>query len=137
MRVYVDGSALTRFLADVRGSGEWRAWVHEHGDQLLVSQLSVTELRVATLSATSADRVHARDQADALEVVRFSDQAIGTATTVTGVLSPFAALHLGVAVAHPEVRAVATYHGRLATVAAIHGLDVVAPGLRPGWWDGP
>ncbi|WP_066586875.1 PIN domain-containing protein [Cellulomonas timonensis] len=135
MRVYVDGSALTRYLDDVRGSAQFRAWAQPIEPDLLVSVVSRAELRIATLHTTSAQRVRARDDLDRIEVLRLSDQALGWATNVTGVLSPFAAVHLGMAMTHRDVGAVATYHGRLARLAALHGLQVVSPGLPDGWWE--
>jgi predicted nucleic acid-binding protein len=75
------------------------------------------------------------DVAERLEVIRYSDQSLKSAAMSTGVLAPFAALHLGVAVAQPYVTAFATYDRRLAAVAAIHGLTVVSPGRAGPWWD--
>jgi len=135
VRVYVDGSALTRYLDTVRGSAQWRAWATPREADLRVSAISRAELRIATLHATSAQRVRARDDLDRIEVLRISDQALAWATNVTGVLSPFAAVHLGMAMTHRDVTAVATYHGRLARLAALHGLGVVSPGLPDGWWE--
>jgi hypothetical protein len=77
----------------------------------------------------------ARDVEARITVVRFSDQTLRAATKVSGVLPPFTALHIGVALAHPEVVAVATYETQLARVAALHGYRVVSPGMEPFWWE--
>jgi len=51
------------------------------------------------------------------------------------VLPPFTALHIGAAMAHADVVAVATYETQLARVAALHGFPVVSPGMVPFWWE--
>ena len=135
MRIYVDGSALCRYLLDTDEAAEWRAWVATREPSLLTSPLALTELRRVADRGGPRLRAAAQDIVDRLEIVRFSDQALQWATRVTSVLSPFGALHLGIAVAHPDVTTVATYDARLATVAVLHGLAVVAPGRPAGWWD--
>ena len=137
MRIYADGSALVRYLPGADHHEDWLRWVAQHGPDLLVTSLSLGELRRAAAGAPVEVRVRALDDADGLEVVRYSDQSLRLAAMSTGVLAPFAALHLGVAVAQPDVTTLATYDRRVAAVAAIHGLAVVTPGLPDQWWDTP
>lgn len=134
MRVYADGSALVRYLPAPDHSVDWQRWAEQHGPDLLVTSLSLSELRhaLATTPAHVRARVHAA--VDRIEVARYSDQAVEVAAMSTAVLSPFATLHLGVAVAHPEVTAFATYDHRLAAAVDLHGLAVVSPGLPDQWW---
>ena len=134
MRIYVDGSALCRYLLDTDEAAAWRVWAAPREPSFLTSGLAVTELRRLADARGFAARAVAHGVAERLEVARFSDQAIGWASRVTSVLSPFGALHLGVALGHPEVTAVATYDARLAAVAVLYGLDAVAPGRPAGWW---
>jgi hypothetical protein len=135
VRVYADGSALVRYLPAPDHSVDWQRWAEQHGPDLLVTSLSLSELRhaLATTPAHVRARVHAT--VDRLEVARFSDQAVAAAAMSTAVLSPFASLHLGVAVAHPDVTAFASYDPRLVAAAASHGLAIVSPGLPDRWWD--
>ena len=135
MRIYVDGSALCRYLLDTDEAAGWRVWAAMREPTLLTSPLALTELRRVADRGGLRLRAAAQGVADRLEIVRFSDQALERATRVTSVLSPFGALHLGIAVAHPDVATVATYDARLATVAVLHGLAVVTPGRPAGWWD--
>ncbi|WP_242448272.1 PIN domain-containing protein [Cellulomonas sp. WB94] len=135
MRIYVDGSALCRYLLDTDEAAAWRSWVATREPSLLTSPLALTELRRVADRGGPRLRAAAHDVAERLEIVRFSDQSLEWATRVTSVLSPFGALHLGIAVAHPDVATVATYDARLAAVAALHGLEVVTPGRPEGWWD--
>jgi hypothetical protein len=134
VRVYADGSALVRYLPAPDHSVDWQRWAEQHGPDLLVTSLSLSELRhaLATTPAHVRARVHA--SVDRLEVTRYSDQAVAAAAMSTAALSPFASIHLGVAVAHPEVTAFASYDHRLVAAAAEHGLRIVSPGLPDRWW---
>ncbi|WP_158609718.1 PIN domain-containing protein [Cellulomonas triticagri] len=134
MRVYADGSALVRYLPEPDFSVDWQRWAEQHQGDLLISSLSLGELRSAALRVPQHVRARAHAAAERLELVRYSDQALGVAAMDTSVLSPFATLHIGVAVAHADVTGFASYDPRVAAVAAIHGLTVVSPGLPPQWW---
>ncbi len=134
-RVYADGSALSRYLDGAPCGPQWLAWAADHESRLVTTPLSLTELRrVARPRGVEATGV-AHDVQERVEVVRFSDQTLKAATKVSGVLAPFLALHLGAALAHPGVVAVATYDVELARVSALHGLDVVSPGWPARWWE--
>lgn len=134
-RVYVDGSALSRYLAGAPSRDAWLAWAADHEDRLVTTFLGVSELRrVARPRGVEAHGV-AHDVTDRVEVVRFSDQSLHAAARVATVLPSFVALHVGAAVAHAQVGAVATYDAQLAQVAVLHGLEVVSPGWPAGWWE--
>lgn len=134
-RVYVDGSALTRYLVGAPAREAWLAWVGEHEAELVTSPLGLTELRQVARPRGLQARDTARDVADRVEVARFSDQTLRKASHVSAVLPPFVALHVGAALAHPDVTAVATYDLQLARVAALYGLTVVSPGWPDRWWE--
>ncbi|WP_246125376.1 type II toxin-antitoxin system VapC family toxin [Cellulomonas xylanilytica] len=134
-RVYADGSALSRYLVGAPCRDHWLAWAAEHESQLVTTPLGLTELRrVAQPRGVEATGV-AHDVGERVEVIRFSDQTLRAATKVSGVLRPFVALHIGAALAHPDVGAVATYDVELAQVSALHGLTVVSPGWPSSWWE--
>ena len=135
MRVYADGSALVRFLPAPDQSVDWQRWAEQRLPDLLVTSLSLAELRLAALWTPAHVRARLHAVTERLEVARFSDQAVHVAALDESGLSPFGRLHLGVAVAHPEVTAFASYDHRLVAVAARHGLEIVSPGLPDGWWD--
>ncbi len=134
-RVYVDGSALSRYLVGAPSRDAWLVWAAAHEDRLVTTFLGVSELRrVARPRGVEAHGV-AHDVTDRVEVVRFSDQSLHAAARVAAVLPSFVALHVGAAVAHPQVGAVATYDVQLAQVAVLHGLEVVSPGWPAAWWE--
>jgi hypothetical protein len=136
--IYLDGSALCRFLPGVRHYEAFGIWAREHADALVTTQLGFTELRQAAelypRSATErvagiVDMVRA-----GVAVIRFSDDNVAISSHATAVLKPFAALHVGAAVAHPKVDTIVTYDPALANVARIYELSVVSPGLADGWY---
>lgn len=134
-RVYVDGSALSRYLAGAPARDAWLAWTREHEAELVTTPLGLTELRRVAQPRGVEAHGTAHEVAGRIEVTRFSDQTLRKATSVTSVLSPFLALHLGAALAHPDVTAVATYDVQLARVASLYGLRVVTPGWPDKWWE--
>ena len=136
MLIYADGSALSRFLASEPESPDWLRWAEDHADQIVTSPLGLTELRRAADQLDSEARQAAHSLAGTITVVRIFDQSLKPAALATSVLSPFAALHLGIAVAHPGVHTVATYDITLAQVATLHRLKVISPGRPDGWWTG-
>lgn len=144
MLIYADGSALSRSVAGGPGGPDdpalaaevaaWRTWFVEHSDDVVTSPLGVSELRRAADPLGREARDRARDLAESLTVVRFYDSALGTASMAQNVLPPFAAIHWGIATTHAEVGAIATYDPKLARMAVLHGVEVIAPGRAPGWW---
>ena len=135
MLIYVDGSALSRSLTTGAESASWLRWSSEHADELVASPLGLAELKHAAAPLGAVARQRAHTIAGSVVVVRFSDQSLESAAMAATVLSPFQAIHLGIAVAHPEVEAIATYEALLARVAVIYGLVVVSPGRAAGWFD--
>jgi uncharacterized protein len=135
MLTYADGSALSRVLATDPESASWLRWYDQHADDVVTSPLGLTELRRAALGRDAVARAKAHDVAERVTVVRFFDQAFKPASMASAVLDPFRAMHLGIAVAHPEIGQLATYDPLLARVAAIYDVRVVSPGRPDAWWD--
>ena len=135
MLTYADGSALSRALATDPESVSWLRWSAEHADDLVTSPLALTELKRAAQGLDPVAREKAHRIAESVTVVRFFDQSLKSAAMASAVLPPFASIHLGIAVAHPDVEQIATYDALLARVAVIYGLDVVSPGWADGWWE--
>ncbi len=142
--IYLDGSALCRFLPGVRHHAEWGAWATSRVAEFVTSQLGFTELRQAAdlYPRRSMDRVLeiVETVRAGVGVIRFSDNDVTISSHATAVLKPFAALHLGAAVGHDGVDTIATYDPTLASVARMYDLVVVSPGLPDDWflqYEGP
>jgi len=135
MLIYADGAALARAVTHEPESAAWRLLAGEREDDLVTSPLGLTELRRIADPLGPQARTAARELAERIVVVRFSDQSLRSAAMAASVASPFTAIHIGIAVAHPDVDTVATYDELLARLAAIYGLHVLSPGRRAGWWE--
>lgn len=138
--IYVDGTALIRFLPGVRYFDEWNEWAVPRIGALVTTQLGLTELRQAAELFPRETKAKAFDIVEQVRakmpVIRFSDENVSVSTHASVVLKPFAALHLGAAVAHSAIDTIATYDGDLARVADLYELKVISPGLYPGWHNG-
>ncbi len=135
--IYLDGSALVRFLPGVRYYDEWVAWAVPRLAELVTTQLGLTELRQAAElypRETKAQAFEIVEQVKArVPAIRFSDANVSVSTHAAAVLKPFAALHIGAAVTHPDIDTVATYDAELARVAILYQLNVLTPGMPQGW----
>ncbi len=131
--VYVDGSVLAQYLPGAPFRDTWLAWAD--GRRLVTNPVGVTELHGAASARGAAARQAAHEVEESIEVLRFTDGALQTASHVSTALSSFVALHIGTAVADPDVETVATYHLDLARVAALYRLAVVSPGWPDRWWE--
>jgi uncharacterized protein len=132
--VYVDGSALSRYVPAAPEARAWAAWAAEHEPVAVVSQVSVLEARVVAGLVGVDAMLAVLDALVRLPRLRLSDQALRRAVLLPPGLGPFAALHVGAAQAHLDVRAFATYDAPTARAAAGVGLAVVSPGRPSGWW---
>ncbi|WP_062380894.1 hypothetical protein [Demequina pelophila] len=138
--IYVDGSGLCRFLPGVRYFDEFNDFAVPRLGDLATTQLGLTELRQTAELYPRETKPKAFGVVEmvrgAVPVIRFSEHNVEVSTHALVVLKPFAALHLGAAVAHPEVHAILTYDVELARAAELYGLQVLSPGMAPGWHNG-
>ncbi len=138
--IYVDGTALVRFLPGVHYAEDFTAWAMPRLADLVTTQLGFTEMRQAAELYPREEKSKAFDLIEQVKtripVVRFSDENVTVSTHAATVLKPFAALHLGAAVTHPAIDTVATYDADLAKVAVLYQLSVVTPGMPAGWHNG-
>ena len=149
--IYADGSALrltvpiTEGTAAVTGTPEstatgqdaaaWRLWAMAHERQLATTELGLTDLRRAAAPLGAQARERARQFASRITILRIADQAMSTALLTVGVLRPFAALHLAVAVTSPEIGEIVTYDRDVARLVRMYALSVITPGRADGWWE--
>lgn len=136
--IYVDGTGLCRFLPGVRFFDEFNDFTVPRLAELATTQLGFTELRQAAELYPRETKTRAFEVLEmvrgSIPVIRFSEHTVSVSTHASAVLKPFAALHLGAAVAHPDVTALLTYDAELARVAELYELQVLSPGLMPGWY---
>lgn len=147
---YADGSALrlsvgspagSRAVTGTTASGAsevdalaWRTWLAEHEGELAVTEIGLADLRRAADPLGAEAREEVRQLTARVQVLRIPDQALPIATLTAGVLRPFAALHLGVAVTTPQIDRLVTYDRDLARLARMYSVAVLTPGRADGWW---
>lgn len=129
-----------RFLPGVRYYDEWISWVVPRLGEVATTQLGLTELRQAAELYPRETKSRAFGIVEQVKAripsIRFSDENVSVSTHAASVLKPFAALHVGAAVTHPDIDTIATYDAELARVAVLYQLKVVTPGLPEGWQNG-
>jgi uncharacterized protein len=127
---YVDTSAFLKLVVEEARSKAFAAWAEEHDGELFSSDLLYTEsLRAARRHSTDALR-EVRRRLDVLTLVRLTPDICERAAELDpAILRSLDALHLAAALTlADELEGLATYDDRLADAAALHGVDVVAPG---------
>ena len=144
---YADGSALRLSVVDAdypflpgedAGVGEhapaWRAWLAAHHDEVVVTEMGLGAARNAAVVLGWEARDTVRGLAETLTVLRVPDRAFPVAAMVAEVVPSVDAVHLGVAVADPQVDTFVTYVRQSAQLARMYGLEVLAPGRPDRWW---
>jgi len=144
---YADGSALRLSVVgpdypflpgEDPGPAEhaeaWRAWLVEHADDVAVTEMGLSAAKSAAIPLGWEARDAVRELGETLTVLRIPDQAFPVAAMVAGVVPSVDAVHLGVAVADPEITTFVTYARQTAQLARMYGLDVLTPGLPDAWW---
>ncbi|QIK82278.1 hypothetical protein [Sanguibacter sp. HDW7] len=144
---YADGSALRLSVVgsdypflpgEDPGPAEhaeaWRAWLSEHAGEVAVTEMGLSAAKSAAIPLGWEARDSVRLLGDRLTVLRIPDQAFPVAAMVGGVVPSVDAVHLGVAVADPEIDTIVTYEKQTAQLARMYGLAVLAPGLPDHWW---
>lgn len=134
MRILVDGSALSLAIVESPDCEAWRAWAAQTSDQLEVTEIAVTQMRLRATAEGPDAAAAAHDLAWVYPVRRFSDQALEMAGRISRALEPFVALHVALAKTDPEVDAVATFDPTMAAAAELFGVPVISPGRGDGWW---
>lgn len=138
--IYVDGTALQRFLPGVACYEDWMRWAMPQLSNIVTTQLGLTEVRQIVELYPREAKAEAYDIVEKIKthvaLIRFSDTNVQVSSHAAAVLAPFPALHLGAAVAHPAVDTIATYDIELARAAELYELKVVTPGMPAGWHNG-
>jgi predicted nucleic acid-binding protein len=127
---YVDTSAAVKLVAAEAGSRRLRAWVADHSDSVLSSDLLRTELLRATRRGAPEHMPRARTVLDSIPLVTLAAGTFERAAELEPLaLRSLDALHLAAALElGDDLDGIVTYDERLADAARLHGIEVVAPG---------
>jgi uncharacterized protein len=130
MQLYLDTSALVKLVVVEAESSALQRYLGEFpGDIRFTAALARTELVRAVAPRRSIEIIeHARHILAKLDFVALSNRLLDAAGTLAPPeLRTLDAIHLAAALTAPDLRAMVTYHGRLAQAAANAGITVAQP----------
>ncbi|MDR1440913.1 MAG: PIN domain-containing protein [Bifidobacteriaceae bacterium] len=134
VRYYLDGTAIIRSVEDSAESDALREWLAAHPSELVTSVLSRWQAAEGMAKLDRGQRMRAYDQLGAIPEIPVSGRALEIGSYAVSAVSPYAALHVGLAQAEESVTVVVTYDPEVASAARIYGLRVVTPGRDAGWY---
>jgi len=132
MAYYLDTSAAVKLVVAERDTAALTAWLADHDDEVLSSDLLRTELLRATRRGAPHAMPRARAVLDSLTVLTVPTSTFERAADLDpDLLRSLDAVHLAAALELvDELDGLVTYDDRLADAARVHGITVIAPGRR-------
>jgi predicted nucleic acid-binding protein len=129
MAFYLDTSAAAKLVVAEAGSEAMTWWATTHETRVVASDLLRTELLRATRRAAPSQMQRARTVLDALTLFNLTSATFERAATLDpDELRSLDALHLAAALElGDELDGIVTYDDRMATVASLYGIAVIAP----------
>jgi predicted nucleic acid-binding protein len=134
VRYYLDGTVIVHLLTDGEDFGALRDWMVAHEREAVTSVVARWEATEEMSGPTQGRRSQIREFVAGLPQVPVSGKAVEVGSYAVAGVRPYAALHVGIAAAHDEIRAVVTYDHDVATASRLYGLEVVSPGWDPDWY---
>ena len=132
MAYYLDTSAAVKLVVAERDTAALTAWLADHDDEVLSSDLLRTELLRATRRGAPHAMPRARAVLDSLTVLTVPTSTFERAADLDpDLLRSLDAVHLAAALElGDELDGLVTYDDRLADAARVHGITVIAPSRR-------
>jgi len=136
VRYYLDGTVIVRAVGEFPESEELRAWLAGHEKEAVTSVLARWEAGEELLVMDRSHRMRLYDQLGGIPQIPISGRALEIGSYAVAAVSPYSALHVGLAAAEESVSVMLTYSAEVASAARLYGLRVVSPGRDPGWYLG-
>ncbi|MDR2381429.1 MAG: PIN domain-containing protein [Bifidobacteriaceae bacterium] len=134
MRYYLDGTTIVRAAGDSPESDALREWIANHENELVTSILARWEASEDLVSLDRDHRMRIYDQLGGIPEIPVSGRALEVGSYAVAAVSPYAALHVGLAAAEEAITVMITYNPEVASAARLYGLRVISPGRDPGWY---
>ena len=134
MRYYLDGTAIVQAVGDSPESEALREWFDAHESELVTSILSRWEAAEQLALLDHDQRMRIYDQIGGIPEIPVAGRALEIGSYAVSAVSPYAALHVGLAQAEDAITVVITYNAEVASAARLYGLRVVSPGRDSGWY---
>jgi hypothetical protein len=136
VRYYLDGTAIVHAVSDSPEGEALRPWLDEHNQELVTSILSRWEAGEEVVGMDRGHRMRIYDQLGGIPEIPISGRALEIGSYAVAAVSPYSALHVGLAAAEEGVSVMVTYNAEVASAARLYGLRVVSPGRESGWYLG-
>jgi len=134
VRYYLDGTVYQRLVEQHPETGTLRDWIAASKPELATSALARWEVAEQMAFADHARRIQIADALAGVRDCAITGRALEIGSFAVAALSPYAALHVGIAAADEEISVIVTYDADIAGAARLHGLDVVTPGRADLWY---
>jgi hypothetical protein len=134
VRYYLDGTAIVQAVGESPESEALREWFDAHESELVTSILSRWEAAEQLALLDHDQRMRIYDQIGGIPEIPVSGRALEIGSYAVSAVSPYAALHVGLAQAEDAITVVITYNAEVASAARLYGLRVVSPGRDSGWY---
>jgi hypothetical protein len=134
VRYYLDGTAIVRAVIDSPESDALREWIGGHENELVTSILARWEAGEELVGLDHGHRMRIYDQLGGIPEISVSGRALEIGSYAVAAVSPYAALHVGLAAAEEGITVMITYNAEVASAARLYGLRVISPGRDPGWY---
>jgi hypothetical protein len=134
VRYYLDGTTIVRAAGDSPESDALREWIANHENELVTSILARWEASEDLVSLDRDHRMRIYDQLGGIPEIPVSGRALEVGSYAVAAVSPYAALHVGLAAAEEAITVMITYNPEVASAARLYGLRVISPGRDPGWY---
>ncbi|MDR2253450.1 MAG: PIN domain-containing protein, partial [Bifidobacteriaceae bacterium] len=134
VRYYLDGTAIVRAVDDSAESEVLREWIAAHENELVTSILARWEAGEHLVGLDHGRRMRVYDQLGGVPEIPVSGRALEIGSYAVAAVSPYAALHVGLAAAEEAITVMITYNPEVASAARLYGLRVITPGRDPSWY---
>jgi hypothetical protein len=134
VRYYLDGTTIVRAVVDSPESDALREWIAAHENELVTSILSRWEAGEELVGLDHGHRMRIYDQLGGVPEISVSGRALEVGSYAVAAVSPYAALHVGLAASEESITVMITYNPEVASAARLYGLRVISPGREPGWY---
>ena len=136
MRYYLDSTVITHAVGDLPESEELREWLAQHSGEVVTSVLARWEASEELLDLDRVHRMRLFDQLGGIPQIPISGRALEIGAYAVAAVSPYSALHVGLAAAEETVSVMVTYSAEVASAARLYGLRVITPGRDASWYLG-
>jgi hypothetical protein len=134
VRYYLDATVYKRLRGDFVENHALEQWLANNEAELVTSILSKWEVCELYAMMDRPERTGSRALVATVPEVPITGKALEIGSYAVAAMGPYAALHVGIAAASPEVSVIVTYDPEVASASRLYGLTVLSPGRADEWY---